>query len=95
MKDVTINAISDEELRINAEMSTMNPGSEEYLNAARAMKTLAETKTEEKKSKISVKVIVEGGIKILAGLGLIFLSSSHILDDKIERISDRIVPKDR
>ena len=95
MKDDPKKLIDLEQKRLMEEIEGLTPGSEEYLNATKALKTLSESKTEETKSKISPKVIVEGGIKLLVGLGLLVISSTHILDDKIERISDRMTPKDR
>ena len=90
-----INPIAEEQKRIVEKMEMMNPSTEEYLNAAKSLKTLSETKTEEKKSKIDKKVVIETALKILAGFGLIALSTTHILDDKVERMADRLTPKDR
>lgn len=87
--------ISAEESRILGEMRLMDPSTDEYLNAAKSLKTISESKTEEKKGKIDLKVVVENGLKILAGIGLIALSTTHILDDRIERTADRIIPKNR
>lgn len=93
MKDKINNALEEEQFRIREEMSKLNIGSEEYLNAAKSMKTISETKSEEEKTKISWKVVAECLLKLGTGIGLIYLTSTHILDDKVERTSDRVVPK--
>lgn len=86
-------ALEEEQKRILEEMSNMKVGSEDHLNAAKSAKTLCEAKEEEQKLKVSWKVIVECLLKLGTGLGLIYLTSTHILEDKPERTADRVVPK--
>lgn len=91
-KNKVKDALDQEHLRVIEEMSCMEVGSEEYLNAAKANKTISETKNEERSSKIKMEVILP--ILLQAGVGTLVcvMSTTHIFDEKPWRAAKSIVP---
>ena len=66
------------DLRFN--MSGMEPGSEEYLNAAKATNQLAEAS--QKLKKFDVNQLVTGGVSILMFILYMGFSEHHITDTR-------------
>lgn len=72
--------LEEEIVGIRNDMHQMDPGSEEYLNAAKAANQLAEAS--QKTKKIDVNQMITGGVSIVMFLLYMGFSENHITDTR-------------
>lgn len=72
--------LEKEVMVLRSDMGDMTPGSEEYLNAAKAANQLAEAS--QKMKKIDVNQMITGGVSIIMFLLYMGFSETHITDTR-------------
>ena len=72
--------LEEEIVVVRGNMENMDPGSEEYLNAAKAINQLAEAS--QKTKKIDVNQMITGGVSIVMFLLYMGFSENHITDTR-------------
>lgn len=72
--------LEQEIINLRGDMDGMEPGTEEYLNAAKAANQLAEAS--QKTKKLDVNQLITGGISIVMFLLYMGFSENHITDTK-------------